>query len=193
MLPTRPPRVVIAAALAVLASACGEPTKPLATIPNVLSSYTLHAFTGAPANAATAISFLSGPARTDASFAFDVAFDLDGSGRALVYPVRLVAGGLAGSLKRVGLQPVPGTFESVREVPATGYDTLSVQSISPGTVLAVELLEDANCRFAPGGPFFYGKLVVDSIDAPSRRLYARSVLDANCGYRQVVADSVPTR
>jgi hypothetical protein len=190
MLPTRSSRVVVAA-LAVVAIACGNPTKPIATIPNTFSTFALYALTGAPANAATAISFLGGLARTDASFAFDVAFDVDTSGRALVYPVRAVAGGLAGSVSHVGLQVVPGTFEAVREVPATGYDTLSVQRVAPGTVLAVELLE-ATCAYSPVGQFFYGKLVVDSVKLAPRRLYARTVLDANCGYRQVMPDSVPT-
>jgi hypothetical protein len=192
MLPIRPLRAVAVVALAVLAVACGAPTKPKATYANTPSSYTLYAFTGAPVNAATAISFLGGAARADASFAFDVAFDLDATGRPIVYPVRAIASDLAGSVKRVGLQVVTGPFDSVLQAPATGYDTLSAQTIAVGSVLAVEMLDLNTCLYSLGGQTLYAKLTVDSVNTASRRLYARTVMDLNCGYRSVVADSIPT-
>jgi hypothetical protein len=190
MLPTRTSRIV-AAVLAVLAVACGDPTKPRATYPNAPSSYALYAFTGAPVNAATAISFLGGAARADASFSFDLAFDLDASGRPIVYPVRALASDLAGSVKRVGLQVVAGSFESLREVPETGYDTLNAKTVNVGDVLAVEMFDLQTCGFSLGGQLMYAKLTIDSVHTASRRLYARTVLDPNCGYRNVVPDSVP--
>jgi hypothetical protein len=190
MLPTRPLRVVVVA-LAVLAVACGDPTKPKATYANALSTYALYAFTGAPVNAATAISFLGGAARADASFAFDVAFDLDASGRPIIYPVRAIASDLAGSVKRVGLQLVTGSFDAVREAPATGYDTLSAKTINVGDVLAVQMLDLATCAYSLGGQSLYAKLTVDSVNLAARKLYARTVTDPNCGYRSVVPDSIP--
>jgi hypothetical protein len=192
MLPTRTSRIV-AAALAVLAVACGDPTKPKATYANAPSSYTLYAFTGAPVNAATAISFLGGAARADASFAFDIAFDLDATGRPILYPVRALASDLAGSVKRVGLQVIPGSFESLREAPETGYDTLGAKTINIGDVIAVELFDIQTCLYSLGGQMLYAKLTVDSVNAASRRLYARTVFDPNCGYRSVVPDSIPER
>ncbi len=191
MLPTRLTRIVVVA-LAVLAVACGAPTKPKATYANALSSYSLYAFTGAPVNAATAISFLGGAARADASFAFDVAFDLDATGRPIVYPVRAIASDLAGSVKRVGLQVVPGAFETVLQVPATGYDTLAARTVNVGDVIAVELHDLTSCIYSLGGQMLYAKLTVDSVNASTRKLYARTVLDPNCGYRSVVPDSIPT-
>jgi hypothetical protein len=192
MLPTRPMRVA-AVALAVLAVACGDPTKPKATYASALSSYALYAFTGAPVNAATAISFLGGAARADANFAFDVAFDLDATGRPVVYPVRAIASDLAGSVKRVGLQVVTGPFDAVREVPETGYDTLSARPVNVGDVLAVQMLDLNTCLYSLGGQTLYAKLTVDSVNTTARRLYARTVVDLNCGYRSVVPDSVPER
>ena len=192
MLPTRSLRVV-AVALAVVAIACGDPTKPKAIYANAPSTYALYAFTGAPVNAATAISFLGGAARADASFAFDVAFDIDGAGRPVIYPVRAIASDLAGSVKRVGLQVVPGTFDAVREAPETGYDTLSAQTVRPGDVLAVELLDLNTCLYSLGGQLLYAKLTVDSVNTTARRIYARAVVDPNCGYRSVVPDSIPER
>jgi hypothetical protein len=90
---------------------------------------------------------------------------------------------------------VSGTFESVREVPSTGYDTLSIKTVSPGTVLAVEL-RDQNACFSYSyitSQFLYAKLVVDSVNTTSRKLYVRTVVDPNCGYLSVVPDSVPTK
>jgi hypothetical protein len=190
MLPTRFSRAVVAV-LALAATACGNPTKPKATYANLLSTYSLFAFTGAPPTASTAINFLVGATATDATFSFDVALDLDNSGRAMVFPVRSIAGDLAVGVKRVGLQAVPGTFESVREVPATGYDTLAVQTVEVGKVLAVEIQSTSTCLYSYGGTSLFAKMVVDSVKPAQRRLYVRTVLDANCGYRQVMPDTIP--
>lgn len=201
MLPTRWTRVVVVA-LAALAIACGDPTRPKASTPNIAVSYSVTAFTGAPVNVSTAISFLGGATRADSRFSFDVAFDLDPAGRVVVLPVRTVGGALGDAivqqqtglpLKRVGLQPVTGPFEAVREAPTTGYDTLGVQSVTPGSVLAVELLDFQNCFTGFGGSTIYAKLTVDSVNTSSRRIYTRTVVDPNCGYRGLVADSIPTR
>ena len=197
MLPTRRLRVALVA-FAVLGVACGDPTLAKATYASGQATTTLYALTGAPANVPTAFSFLSGPSHASATFQFDVAFDLDGQNRVVVMPVRVIGGSLAGPLKRVGLQIVPGPFASVLEVPATGYDTLGAKTISPGNVLAVEL-QDASACFSSynlsvlTSQLIYAKLVVDSVDAPTRRIYTRSVVDPNCGYRGVVPDSVPRR
>jgi hypothetical protein len=200
MLPTRSTRVVVVA-LAIVAVACGGLTRPKASTPNIAVSYTVTAFTGAPLNAATAISFLGGATRADSRFSFDVALDLDPSGAVTILPVRTVGGALGDAihqqttgipLKRVGLQKVNGSFEALREAPTTGYDTLGVQTVTPGTVLAVELLDFANCYTGFGGSTLYAKLTVDSVNAASRRIYTRTVVDPNCGYRGLVPDSIPT-
>src|SRR4051812_32114093 len=94
MLPTRLTRVAVVA-LAILAVACGDPTKPKATYANAPSTYTISASPGAPVNAAPAISFLGGPSRADANSAFDVAIALDATGRAVIYPARALANDLA--------------------------------------------------------------------------------------------------
>jgi hypothetical protein len=199
MLPTRLSRVVVVA-LAVLAVACGDPTKPKPTYVNALSTYALFALSGAPPTAATAISLLGGPVHANSAFTFDLALDLDPSGKARVYPVRQVGGALAdleraylrqSSLPRVGLQQVPGPFEAVREVPATGYDTTSYATVAPGGVLAVELVEPS-CFYSLGGQTLYAKLTVDSVNTTTRRIFVRTVVDPNCGYRSVVPDSLPT-
>ena len=146
--------------------------------------------------AATAISFLGGATHADAAFAFDVAVDIDAAGRTVVYPVRSLANGLRDlyppGVKRVGLQIVPGSFDAVREAPTTGYDTLAAKTLTPGAVLAVEMLDLGTCLYSFGGQLLYAKLTVDSVNVGTRKIYARSVVDPNCGYRSVVPDSIPT-
>ena len=191
MLPIRVQRLVVVA-LAVVAIACGNPTKPKPTYLSTANAYTLYPLQGAPAATPNAISFLGGATRASGTFQFDVALDLDSTGKkAVVYPVRLLGGTIAGVLKRVGIQSVTGSFDALRVVPDKGYDTLTAQVVSPGTVLAVELQDVATCQFSLGGSFIYAKFVVDSINSTTRRLYARSVVDPNCGYREVVQDSLP--
>jgi hypothetical protein len=182
-------------ALATVAVACGDPTRPKATIINLQLDYSVYGLIGAPAATANAINLFIGPARADAAFDFDVALDLDPSGKILVYPVRAVAGPLAGVVPtRVGLQTVSGTFESVRQAPDRGYDTVKVQTITPGTVVVAELVDlvAGLCVFSLSGSSTYAKFVVDSVIPSTRRFYVRSVGDANCGYRSLVADSIPT-
>jgi hypothetical protein len=194
MLPTRQMRVAVVA-FAVLAVACGDLTRPKATYANALTSYTIYGLTNAPATAATALSFLSGASHANASFLFDVAFDVDASGRAVIYPVRTLAGAPVGTPKRVGLQTVSGTFDLLRAVPQTGYDTVSVKTVNPGTVLAVELRDPTACfsYSLVTSQFLYAKMVVDSINTAAKKIYIRTVVDPNCGYFSVVPDSVPTQ
>jgi hypothetical protein len=194
MLPTRLLRVAVVA-LATAAVACGDPTRAKATIPNARLEYSIYGLVGAPAASANALSLFIGSARADASFEFDVALDLDPTGKILVYPVRAIAGPLAGVVAtRVGLQTVTGSFDAVREAPTTGYDTLAIRTIQPGTVVVAELVNVVAglCVFSLSGSQTYAKFVVDSVNASTKRFFVRSVGDANCGYRSLVADSIPT-
>jgi hypothetical protein len=186
---------VVAVALATVAVACGDPTRPKATLVNLSLSYSLYGLSGAPPATANAVNLFTGPSRADASFDFDVALDLDPSGKILVYPVRAIAGPLAGLVPtRVGLQTVSGPFESVRVAPDRGYDTLSVRTIAPGTTVVAELVDLVTglCLYSLVGSQQYAKFVVDSVVPSTKKFYVRSVGDANCGYKSLVPDSIPT-
>jgi hypothetical protein len=194
MLKTRLLRVVVVA-LATVAVACGDPTRPKATIINLGLSYSVYGLSGAPPATPNAMNLFVGPSRADASFSFDVALDLDPSGKILVYPVRAIAGPLAGLVPtRVGLQTVSGSFESVLVAPDRGYDTLSVRTITPGTTVVAELVDLVSgiCIYSLNGSQQYAKFVVDSVIPATRKFYVRSVGDANCGYKSLVPDSLPT-
>lgn len=198
MLLSRPSRVLAGAVtLALVAIACTGP-RTKATRTNFLNTYSLYALTGAPVNTPSAISFLGGSAIANSAFTFDVALDIDSLGTTRVYPVRLLAGSLASAvaaapIKRVGMQPVSGGFDALREAPSSGYDTLSAQVVTTGSVLALELQETANCLYDLGGTNLYAKLVIDSIRTRDRRIFARSIVDPNCGFRELMPDSIPER
>lgn len=182
---------VAAVPLVILAIACGDPLGTKATYANAMNTYAVYGLTGSPAAVPNALSFLGGLSRATSSFAFDIAFDVDASGKVVIYPVRAIGGALAGTLKRVGLQTVTGGFDQLVAVPATGYDTLSTKLLTPGTVLAVELRDGTSCFSSLKSSLLYAKLVVDSITA-GNRIWIRTVIDPNCGYRGVVPDSIPT-
>ena len=185
---------VAVVACAVLAVACGDITRQKATYASALAPFSLYTITQSPAAEPNALNFLGGVTRASSSFAFDLAFDIDATGRVIVYPVRVLGGAPAGPLKRVGLQVVPGGFEALREAPQTGYDTVSAKTVSVGTALAVELRDPTAC-FSYSiltSQLLYAKLVVDSVNTATRRIFGKIVVDPNCGYRGLVPDSIPT-
>jgi hypothetical protein len=192
MLPSRVTRVVVVA-LATVAVACGDPTKPIASSPYLPLSFSLYALTGTPSGTVNAINFFAGPRRVDPDLDFDVALDLDPNGQVVVYPIRAIAGPLGASATRIGLQQMTGTFDALREAPKTGYDTLSILTVAPGTPIAVQLVNLFSnvCVFSLNGVAMYGKFVIDSVDQPTRRLFVRTVTDPNCGFRSLVPDSIP--
>ena len=69
-----------------------------------------------------------------------------------------------------------------------------MKSITPGTVVVAELVDlvQGLCIYSLNGSSTYAKFVVDRVNSSTRRFYVRSVGDANCGYRSLVPDSIPT-
>lgn len=192
MLPARLSRVAFVLCFGAVV-ACDVSTVPKATYSNPLGRYTLTTLTNGALTEPNAIGFLLGATKASATFNFDLLFDVDASGKVLVYPVRYVAGALAGTLKRIGMQSVPGGFDALRVAPDSGYDTLSVQKVSVGQAVAVQIRDQNSCfsNQTLSIQMLYAKFVVDSVNTATRHVYVRTVTDPNCGYRSVVADSVP--
>lgn len=185
-------------ALAMVASAsvltaCGDPASLRAFLPTANDAYAVFALTGTPAAFPSAINtFARSVVRVDGNANFDVAFDLDAQGRVIVLPVQKVVS-LPGGSRRVGLRKVEGTFDAVTIAPAGTYGD-SVIVASPGEVIVAQSARNgANdaCQFDIS-PFIYTKLVIDSVAAPTRTIFVRTVLDPNCGFRSFEA-GVPAR
>jgi hypothetical protein len=174
-------------------SACGNPTNLKATSLTVTDTLSVFALSGTPPTYPSGISIVARQAVLVNGFAgFDVAFDINSSGNAVVYPVKLVVTSLSGA-RPVGVQKVTGTFETVTDAPKTGYQQDSSVVLAKGEVVAVESAHNGSgdiCSFALS-PNLYAKIALDSVNLASRTLYLRMGVDPNCGFRSF-AEGIPT-
>ena len=174
-------------------NACGDPTSLRANLPTSVDSLSVFALSGTPPTYPSGVSILSRqPVRVDGFASFDVAFDINAAGNAIISPVKLVVIAPGGS-RPVGLLKVPGTFATALEAPKSGYEADSSLVMAPGEVVMVQAAHNSSgdlCQFAIN-PNIYAKIAVDSINLASRTLFLRLGLDPNCGFRSFVA-GIPT-
>ena len=184
---------VIAAGLtAALISACGDPTGLKASLPNSVDTLSVFALSGTPPNYPSGLALLvRQPVHVDGSATFDLAFDINSDGNAVIYPVKFIVA--AGSSRPVALQKLAQKFDSVSEAPKTGYQSDSALVAVPGETIVVQSAHNAAadlCQFAIN-PNIYAKIGVDSVNLTSRTIYFRMGLDPNCGFRSF-AEGLPT-
>lgn len=170
--------VVALAGLAAGVSACNEPLLPESPFAVAVDTMQIYAFNGTPRTVPSAIGLSSREAvPLSTSFAFDIAFDIDAAGKAVIYPVQLLVNGLPG---RAGIKVMQaGSFESIEKAPQTGYvyDTPTV--IGQGDVVVIQTA-DARCPYF--SPLIYSKLAMDTIVVAERRMRMRVSTNPNCGY-----------
>ena len=166
-------------------NACGDPTNLEANLPTTVDTLSVFALSGTPPTYPSGISIVARQAVLVNGFAsFDVAFDINASGNAVIYPVKLVVSSPGGS-RPVGLIKVPGVFDEVLAAPKTGFGADSGIVMSPGEVVVVQSAHNTSgdlCVFAIN-PNIYAKFTVDSVNLSTRLLYFRMGLDPNCGFR----------
>lgn len=184
---------VIAAGLtAALLSACSDPTALKASLLNSVDTLSVFALSGTPPNYPSGVAFLSHqPVHVDGFALFDVAFDINADGNAVIYPVKLVVA--SGSARPVNLQRIAQPFDLVTEAPKTGYQGDSALVAPIGQTIVVQSAHNSAadlCQFAIN-PNIYAKISVDSVNLASRSIYFRMGLDSNCGFRSF-AEGVPT-
>ncbi len=178
-------------ALAALASAgCSDPFKLKAQYANEPFTYTLYSLSGkGPANAPSALDLMArATMKVDGNFSFDVAFDVNASGKIVVIPQKLVGTPISGS-RVMYLQRLSGAYESVLEAPAHNWLADSTVTLVPGEVVGVKLIP-SSCVYQISNDV-YAKLVIDSV-GPGGLLYGRGVLNPNCGFKSF-ADGVPEK
>jgi hypothetical protein len=171
-----------AAILAIAAAACGDLTSVPASLPTLSDSGAVYALNGAPVGAPTALYVFSGallPANS--SFVFDVAFDIDASGAAVLIPMRAVATGLS-STHTVGLQKVNVLFDSLTVAPKSGYRADTALVVPLGQVVAIQSSDPSACSVSLTGTVLYAKVVVTGIDRATKKLSVRYTVDPNCGF-----------
>jgi hypothetical protein len=170
------------ATLTVAAVACSDLTGVPASIPTVSDSGIVYAINGAPPGAPSALHVFSGTLLSaDANFFFDVAFDIDASGRVVVLPQRAVASGLA-TTHTVSLLTTTTTFDALDRAPKDGYRADTATVVVPNQVVVVQSQDGAACSVSITGTTLYAKIVIQSVDPVSRQIRLRYTVDPNCGF-----------
>jgi hypothetical protein len=177
-------------AVAALAAACGNSTAIRARFRIFSDTISVFALTGSPPTYPAAINTPTAQVvRADGSFSFDIAIDIDAQGRALVYPLRLVATTF-GNARSVGVQKLAVPFDTMLLAPTTGYDTTAATVVASGEGFLVRAASDY-CALDLN-KIVYSKFVVDSVNAATRMVHLRTVVDPNCGFRSF-APGIPPR
>lgn len=188
-------RLALLAAIAAVVglNACGNPTSLRASLPTSTDSLSLFALSGTPAAYPSGLALVQrSPVRVDGSAGFDVAFDINANGDAVIYPVKLVVAS-PGTSRPVGLQKLAGTFEQITTAPSSGFELDSAVVMPVGQVVAVQSAHNISgdlCQFALN-PNIFAKVVVDSVNTASRVIYFKLGVDPNCGFRSF-AVGIPT-
>jgi hypothetical protein len=185
-------------ALAMVASAsiltaCGDSQLLQASLPTAEDFYIVFALTGTPAAYPSGINtYVRSPVRVDGNASFDIAFDLDASGKVLIYPVQKIVSSLP-STRRVGLRRVSQPFDSVDIAPSGTYAD-SVLTVGIGEAVVVQSSRNSAgdiCSFDLS-PYIYSKLVIDSVAVPTRTILAHTIVDPHCGFKQFTT-GIPTK
>jgi hypothetical protein len=173
-------------------AACGDPTNLQATAPTSVDTLFVFALSGSPPAYPNGIALVSRqPVKVDGFANFDIAFDIDDKGDAVIYPVKLVVSA-PGLSRPVGLQKVAAPFDEVTSAPKDGYETDLAVVLAPGETAAIKSPHNATgdiCQFAID-PNIFAKVAVDSVNLASRTLFLRLGLDPNCGFRSF-AEGIP--
>jgi hypothetical protein len=151
----------------------------------VTDTLAVYALTGTPLAYPTA---LVTPAHTvvraDASVNFDVAFDIDAQGNALLYPFGLVVDQTA-ERRTVGIRKMTVGFDELKSAPSGGYQYDSVTVAPEGTVAVIQAMRFVECA-ADFSKTIYSKIVIDDVDTVNRRIAFRILVDPACGFRDLV-------
>jgi hypothetical protein len=173
-------------ACAALAGGCTGITNVAGRTQNATQPFFVHALTGSPLAASTAIAFPGrAVTRVDGTFNFDVAFDINSAGFVVLLPPELVGQNPTGN-RLVGIITGIGTYDAITEAPLTGYTVDSVTVVHQGQAVAVQSQEPLCATSNPAAPYLYAKIVIDSVDYIWRGIYGRAMIGVDCGYRQLI-------
>ena len=180
---------VMAATAAIATAACDDPFAPRASTPVRTDSFVVYAVSKTPVNVPAAFNIvLFTPLRLEPTYGFDVAFDINDAGKAVLIPVRLVGGAITAG-RRVGLQRITGAYDEVTQAPTSGYQYDSALVLDVADAAIVEVQTDA-CQFTTSRNI-YAKLQIIVIDPIARTMGFRITYDPNCGFRSFLP-GVPT-
>ena len=175
-----------AAAMTAALTACDATTTTEASLQVVVDTLAVYGINDAPVGAPTALSLVStSGVPANGGFTFDLAFDVMGDGSVRLIPNSRLASGLASTF-RVGVQRIAGGYALLERAPLSGYKYDTVFVARPGDAFVVESANPSACPVAYYGTAIYGKLVIDSTRTNPSRVFLRTTIDQNCGYRSLV-------
>jgi hypothetical protein len=187
------PVVILAIAIVAALPACGGNGKQAATGNVGFDTLTFYPLNNSAPNQPSGFYLATQEAVvTDGTEAFDIAFDLTADGLPIVYPIRLVTQAL-GAPHQVGLQLTSLYFDAngcpvgadtttcwIHISTPHNYQFDSAYTLTVGQVLLIASQSPTCSGF--NDPTLYGKLVFDSIHVATHQMFARTVVDPNCGY-----------
>ncbi len=167
------------------AAGCDDPFRLTANRENVDAVFELWAMTGSPAAYPSGLVVAQATAvPLDALGSFDLAFDIDTTGRLKVYPVASVVSPLTGA-RQVEFQRATVPYSVVAEAPRTGWTRDSVLVVNVGQVFLVKV-PTQYCQFDIRQEI-YAKISVDSVDVTERRIRLGARVNPNCGFRSLLS------
>ena len=179
----RLPAMIAAVVGITAASSCGDPTAIKAQFPTSQDTLEVFALNGSPVTLPSAIRTRNMQVvRVGPDFSFDIAWDINAQGEAVVYTVRAVASELAGA-RRVGLRLADPPFEAVTEAPTGGYKYDSSLVVPVNKVLLVDTFDPTCSAFSILGQNIRSKIQLDSVVPSRRTLYMRIFVNPNCGFK----------
>ncbi len=183
-------RLAVVAISALSAAACGDTQRLPAMGPVISDTLIVYALRGTDVTFPTALSLQNlAVVRATGVFDYDLAFDIDASGNAVLYPMELLVAADA-PFRRVGLQKLTGPFEELTSAPRAGYIYDRALTLAPGESVVIEA--GVPCQY-PYPSVVYGKLKVDSVVPARRAIYFHAVSDPSCGFRSLVPGELPKR
>ena len=164
-------------------AACKGFTAIDASFQNVTASDTVYALNGGPPNSPNSMNFFQGlTERADQGFGFDIAFDIDKNGNAVIIPARVLATAFSNP-SSIGLQRSTAPFEAISEAPKDGYRADTAMTVSIGQAVIIEVHDINACLYALKGQSYFSKLVVTEVDTTLKRLAFTVTVNRNCGFR----------
>ena len=184
--------------MAVVLGACGNDSTltQSATTENATTTAYVYALSGTQPQLPAAYDMITGAfvrpiVQASGAVNFEIAFDIDSTGQALLLPVRSVAPlpplPTTGS-PSVGFRRSTLAYDAITKAEQTGYTFDSVTTAKAGDVFYIEL-PSVGCVY---GEPYYGKMSIDSINVVDRRLVVRAMTNRNCGGFRSLIDGLPT-
>ncbi|MDZ7630994.1 MAG: hypothetical protein U5K74_06500 [Gemmatimonadaceae bacterium] len=182
---------------ALVVASCGDdPFAVRAPFQTVTDSFSIRALTGTSgsARALWRIGTFRRYRLDSIGSQFDLGFDLDATGRIIVYPARSIAVPPPGTLAApplVALLASTAAYATADRAPETGYVTDSALVITKGQTVFVRSASDFCASQNTGGTLLFAKFIVDSVNPVTRELLVRTTIQPSCNFRSF-ATGVPT-